>query len=69
MIAAKPAQVTKVREFQRSLDDQDPMYWALFDLLEAYDNYTRAERALEKVFGRGSADRLLELRKSDGSPY
>lgn len=61
MIAAKPAQVTKVREYAAGLDDQDPLHWALVDLLTAYDNYVAMEDELERVFGRGAAERLRRV--------
>jgi len=61
MIATKPTQVTKVRTFAAGLDDQDPMYWALEDLLVAYDKYVLMEREIERVFGKGAAERLARV--------
>lgn len=59
MMAAKPEQVVKVRDLLMYWDDQDARYWALRDVLEAYDNLCEAERRMDYLFGRDSLHKLL----------
>jgi hypothetical protein len=64
-IRAKPSSLDKVHRHWESRDDQDPMYYALADMLQAYYRLAKLETHIDSLFGQGAAEKLLRRKDPD----